>query len=97
MGVELIVGALTAAAGVAGAVTSYKAGEAQEDALKKQQKEAEKAQAKQEALAIKEKKASDLQLKEGQQRLLKGATGRGGLLYGSELGTGDAQATTLGG
>lgn len=85
-----------AVAATAGAVSAYQAGEDQEDALKAQRRAAEKAQADQKALADKEKKAADLKAKDAQQRLLKGATGGGGLLYGSELGVTDDKTDTLG-
>ena len=92
-----IIAGITAAAGVAGAVTAYQAGEDQEDAIKKQEAAARAAQAEQEALALTEKKEADKKVAEAQQRLLKGSTGGGGLLYGSELGVTDDKSQTLGG
>jgi len=76
---------ITAALGGVAAFSSYKAGKEQKKALEAQEEEARLAQEEQEALALKEEKAAALKVKEGQKRLIKGAS-RGGLLYGSELG-----------
>ena len=85
-----------ATAAVAGAGIAYQAGEEQKKANEKAEDRAEAAQAEQEALALQEKKAADLNLKESQQRLMKGTSGRSGLLFGSEPGVDDTKQTTLG-
>lgn len=88
----LIVSAL---ASTAGAYTSYKSGERQEEEAKKTQAAATRAQAEQEELALQEKKKSSKELAEAQSRLVRGTSGRTGLLTGTELGT-DTLKTTLG-
>jgi hypothetical protein len=94
-------GAIVAAAVVGAVAAGYTAYESHQ-AGKEQKKQAERAefsareaQAKQEKIAIADKKASDLALKEQQQKMMKGTSGRTGLLFGSELGTEDKK-TTLG-
>ena len=93
--IALVIGA---AAAVGGAYTSYEAGKDQKDANEKAQRAAQAAQAEQAALAADEEKAAALKLKDQQARLVRGKQGRGGLLFGSELGVqDDDKASTLGG
>lgn len=91
--IALVVGA---AAAVGGAYTAYAAGEDQKDANAKAEAAARKAQDEQAALAAEEEKAAALKLKDQQARLVRGKQGRGGLLFGSELGVQDDKASTLG-
>lgn len=81
------------AATVASGVTSYRAGEEAKKQASRAEKKAATAQAEQEKMAIADKKASDLALKEQQQKMVKGTSGRTGLLFGSELGTEDKKQT----
>ena len=87
---------IAAIAGVASAGVSYQAGEDQKKANDEARRNAEAAQAEQAALAAEEEKAAALKLKDQQARLVRGKQGRGGLLFGSELGVQDDKATTLG-
>lgn len=88
--VALVVGATAAVGGVA---VSAKAASEQKKATARSEEEARKVQAEQEALALSEKKAADTKLEEQRTRILKGQQGRGGLLFGSELGVTDEDTT----
>ena len=67
------------------------------EANKKSEAAAIAAQKKQETFAQSEKKKADTKLEEQRSRILKGQQGKGGLLFGSELGvTGDTKKQTLG-
>ena len=88
---------LAAGATISSAVEARKAGKLQEHISKQTEAVAKANQKKQEALALKEKKAADTKLEEQRARILKGQTGKGGLLFGSELGVEDeTKKTTLG-
>lgn len=88
--------ALIAVASAVGAKTSYDAAKDQKKAMKKQQAEAKKAQEEADKSAVAEKKKADMEAQKQQRRLLKGRS-RGGLLFGSEHGTGDdSMKQTLG-
>ena len=69
--------------------------EEQEKATKRAENRAIEAQQEQEAVALEEQTASDKKLEEARARIVKGRQGRGGLLFGSELGTENLK-TTLG-
>ena len=67
--------------------------------LSKAEAAAKKAQDEQAALAASEEATAAEKLKDQQARLVRGRQGRGGLLFGSELGTEDSttnKASTLG-
>ena len=94
-----LVTAATVAAGatVSSAIEAKKAGKEQKAATKKAEATALAETKKQEALALSEKKKADTKLEEQRARILKGQTGKGGLLFGSELGVEDeAKKLTLG-
>ena len=94
--------------GVSGALTGglFDMGKSARDARKAQEAAAAKAEAaakaaqqQQQQLAAEEAAAADLKLEEQRARILKGKQGRGGLLFGGELGvSGDdtTKAKTLG-
>ena len=84
---------VTAGASIYGAVEAHKQGKRQERATKRSETAAATAQAEQEAFALEEKKVADTKLEEQRARILKGQQGRGGLLFGSELGTQDKKQT----
>ena len=88
--VALVIGA---AAAVGGVVISEEARKDAKAATARSEASAREAQAEQEAVALSEKKAADTKLEEQRARILKGQQGRGGLLFGSELGVTD-EATT---
>lgn len=90
-----------AAAAAYGARETHVARKEQKAATEKAEKEARGIQAEEEALALKEEKTASEKLRRQQQRLLKGKSGRTGLLFGTELGAtesnGEPTAQTLGG
>ena len=96
-------GVLAAAAVVTAVAATYSAYQAEEGrkdtkaANKRTEARAVEAQQEQEALAEVEQQEADVKLEEQRARILKGQKGRGGLLFGSELGvTDETTKTTLG-
>ncbi len=87
---------LSSLATVAGAVETSKQVKKQEEEAKKSRVAATLAQDEQEALAEEEKKRSSEELAESQRRLIKGTSGRTGLLFGAETGVDTNLKTTLG-
>ncbi len=99
-GAVTIAAVTVAAASVYSAYETREARKDQEDANAKAEAAAKKVQDEQAALAAEEEAAAAEALKEQQARLIRGRQGRGGLLFGSELGTEDStdnKASTLGG
>lgn len=92
---------VTAGAAAYSAVEAKKARKDQASANAKAEKRAQEAQDAQAELAAEEEATAAEKLKDQQARLVRGRQGRGGLLFGSELGvqdgTDDAKASTLGG
>ncbi len=98
MGVGAAVLALTAASTAYSASEARKSRESQAAAQAKAEAEARRVQEEQAALASEEEAAAAEKLKEQQARLIRGRKGRGGLLFGSELGVEETdKAATLGG
>ena len=86
-----------AATGAAGAVQARKGRKAQAAANEKSEAAALAATKEQEALALTEKKKADTKLEQQRARILKGQTGRGGLLFSEETGVTDTtRKQTLG-
>lgn len=89
--------AIGAGAAVTGAVEAKKGRKAQAAANAKSEAAALAATKEQEALALTEKKKADTKLEQQRARILKGQTGRGGLLFGEETGVTDTtRKQTLG-
>jgi ribosomal protein L9 len=92
-------GSAAVGAGVAvkGAIDAKKARKEQAAANEKSEAAALAATKEQEALALAEKKKADTKLEQQRARILKGQTGRGGLLFGEETGVTDTtRKQTLG-
>jgi len=85
---------VSAVAGGAQAYTSYKSAKSQKKAYQAQEAAAKSEQEKQRKFAEEQKKAEAEKLRQANARLLKGRTNKGGLLFGSEVGTDQGQPQT---